>query len=468
MSVESTRQVVLLPGIGVEQVQDLKSYLLVSSDDIDEYVPRRYRRQVHALSLLYSTLDFNITNVGLIVRKSARNRFAPLADHERNEVRGVVDALAYAAHDRRGGFGPVRDNFEFTIWTFDVTRPPSEMINLPNRRFGMRVIDRKEHMLQLPGHVHYQTVGGRAIDEALLKALVRCALSHDKQDARVMQAVSWLNQARTDSEGVTEYTRFLLIATAFEALLDTPDQNVTAYFRNTIQFLLGASPELDRWARTFYERRSKIVHGAALPELWYGEHRHNSILRLADIVFHQCLVRKLGLMGYWPALHDEHIRRENVGKFLVSNKQRFGAIQKFRLTAGEDEARHIRDYLFTIQRRDQSATEEDCHKTLVALVDLAFAGTTLLARMTRFRAPGYRDQCLKYRAVFSRLRDRLRKDEDINPHEEFRTIEPNAHDPWIDAAVRGQGFGRARVVSLDGLMFALREVSDHKFEARDR
>jgi hypothetical protein len=70
--------------------------------------------------------------------------------------------------------------------------------------------------------------------------------------------------------------------------------------------------------------------------------------------------------------------------------------------------------------------------------------------------------------VFARLRDRLRKGEDINVHEEFRTIEPNADDPWMDAAVRGQGFGRARVVSLDALMFAIREVSDHKFEARDR
>lgn len=465
---KSSRQVILVPGIGVEHAFDLDKYILVPSQDIDEYVPARSRRYIRALASLYSTLDFEITNLALIVRKSPRKRFEPLSDSERDQVRCVVDALAYATHDRRGGYGPVRDNFEFTIWTFDLARPPTEMINLPNRRFGMRIVDRKDHMLQLPAHVHYQTVGDRAIDKPLLEALLRCAFDSGDESARVMRAISWLNQARTDADGVTEYTRFLLIATAFEGLLNTPDQNITAYFRNTIQFLLGASPELDRWAKTFYERRSKIVHGASLPELWYGEHQHNSILRLADIIFHQCVIRKLGLMGYWSDFEAEHIRRESVRKFLVSNKERFAAIQKFQLRAGYDESRQIRDYLFTIQRLDRSATEADCKKTLMALVNLALAGTGLLRRMKRFKAPKYREQCLVYQAMLVRLRDRLKEDEEVNVHDALRTIEPVPDDPWVDAGVRGHGFGRGRVINLDGLMFAMRQVSDHRFDARDR
>jgi hypothetical protein len=462
------RQVTILPNVGISGTIDLDKFVLISSRDIVSWIPKTYQSHVKAIASLFTTLDFDIENVGVIVRKQNWNRLAKLSADEVEQLNRMIDVLAFAAHNRRGFTSAVRDNFYLRTFTFDGGKPPQTYINLPNRRYNMRVTERTDHMLQLPDHIHYQEISSGAFDGTLLHALMRCVSSKGDEDRRLLLAISWINQSWTDSDSVSEYTRFLLIATAFEALLDTPDQGITSYFRNTVQFLLGASNELARWATAFYKQRSKIIHGQALPELWYGEDKHNSIVALADIVFYQCLIRKLGLMGYWPDNVAEYVHLEDIRKYLISNKKRFTAIRKFRLTADLEAAWTFRNYLHTIQRGDGSVSEEDCKATLLALVELALQGIRRLSGMAVFSAAKYRSQLAKHRTAFTNIRSRLHAGDDADVVREFMAVTPDPNDKWCDPRVRGRPFGTAGIVTLSGLIHATRQVNDRLLEARLR
>src|SRR5687768_11986775 len=112
MSTRRPRQLVVFPHIDVEAPIDLKNYLLVSSRAIGQHIGAKYLPHVRSLTSLYRSLESEIKAVGVIVRKRKSNRLAELSDSEKDEVRRVIDALAFAAHGRRGTFGVVRDNFE--------------------------------------------------------------------------------------------------------------------------------------------------------------------------------------------------------------------------------------------------------------------------------------------------------------------------------------------------------------------
>jgi len=283
-----------------------------------------------------------------------------------------------------------------------------------------------------------------------------------------MRAINWVNQSRTDTESVSDYARYLLVATAFEALLDTPDTNIRQYFIKTIQFLLGSSDELKKWADKFYQLRSKITHGVALPELRYGTYKHSGILTLADIIFSQCLIRKLGLLNYWEDNVAEQVRREDVRKYLISNKERFSEVCKFKLTADEELSWTIFNHLHTIQRDDTSATEDECRRTLIALLELSLQGVKRLSHTSRLKAAPYKDQLSKYRKAFTGVLGNTRAKKQTNLHSEFSAITPHPSDEWADASVRGTGFGSAEVMTLDTLMHASREIDDQLTHARYR
>lgn len=464
----SQRQITILPNIGVENSIELGDFVLVSSRRCDDWIPKTYRRNVEALASLFTSIDHDIDNVGLIVRKRSSHRLEPFSESEYEKLSKVVDALAFAAHSRRRFRATMRDNYEFSVWTFPTKRAPRQEINIRNRRYGMRVVERKDHMIQIPLHIFHQVVGPNSIDQQLLTALLQCSSSDRDEDNRIMRAINWVNQSRTDTESVSDHARYLLVATAFEALLDTPDTNIRQYFIKTIQFLLGSSDELKKWADKFYQLRSKIIHGVALPELRYGTYKHSSILTLADIIFRQCLIRKLGLLNYWEDNVAEQVRREDVRRYLISNKERFSEVCKFKLTADEELSWTIFNHLHTIQRDDTSTTEDDCRRTLIALLELSLQGVKRLSHTSRLTAAPYKDQLSKYRRAFTSVLRNTKAKQRANLHSEFSAITPHPSDEWADASVRGTGFGSAQVITLDALMHASREVHDQLTHARYR
>lgn len=460
MSRYSERQITVLPNLAVDQAIDLREFVLISSSQIDKWVPKTYRENVRALASLFSTVDYDIQNAGLIVRKRKKNRLGLFSEVEKERLSKVVDALSYSSHGRRRFNALMQDNFQFSIWSFPAKKAVSPRINIRNRRFGMHIVDRKDHMLQIPLYVHHQVATESSFDTELLNAVLICAFSDADEDNRIMRAINWVNQSRTDADSVSDYTRFMMIATAFEALLDTPENNITRYFIKTIQFLLGSSEELQKWAREFYQNRSRIVHGGALPELRYGVDKHSSMLNLADIVFRQCLIRKLGLMGYWTDLTAEHVRRENIKKYLVSNKERFANIRKFRLSFDRGKATTVDNHLYTIQRDDFSASADECKETLIALLNLALQGVNRLSRMTKFRNKDYKEQLSLYKTAFTQILDRVSGGNEPESSREFMAIEPHPGDDWIDPEVRAIGFGSAGVLNLGGIKYAIEQIDD--------
>ncbi len=164
----------------------------------------------------------------------------------------------------------------------------------------------------------------------------------------------------------------------------------------------------------------------------------------------------------------EHFRREDVRKYLISNKERFAKIRKFSLTANEDRSWTIFNHMHTIQKDDPSASAKDCEKTLTVLLDLSLQGIRRLNLTIRLKDKRYKDQLKKYKDVFVNVLDNVKSGRQTNVFGEFSAITPHATDEWADATVRGCGFGTAGVINLDALMHAIREVDDHFTMARHR
>lgn len=464
------RQITILPNLSVSEPIRLEKYTLISRNDIENWIPRLYRQNVDALARLYRSVNGKVTDVGLVVRSRETNRLGLFAEEEEHELRRVVDALAYSAYSRGRPLSLARDNFEMTTWSFPTSRVPKPMINIRNRRFGFQLVDRKDHMLQLPTYVNHQTVSRGAFDDALLQALLRCVYSGRNEDLRIMRSIDWINQANTDSESITEYTRMILFATAFEALIGTPERGgVLNYFVQTIQLLLGESSELDRWSRKFYQRRSGIVHGDALPQLLYGDDKHSSYLNLAGIVFHQCLIRKLGLMAYWPDANTESARRMDVRKYLISNKRRFRAINKFHLAVTGDWARTVYNFLHTIQKDDVSASEADCIQALRSLLRLGLQSVRRLAAMGNFRDKDNKEMLGKYKLAFESIQQRVKCNRrPYNVNVELMGVRNTSSNRWLDARLRSQPIGGAKAINLGAILRALRDTADVTHSARMR
>jgi hypothetical protein len=462
---DGPRQIIVLPHLDVEGdgFELGASFRLVSSRCANSFVPKRYQRQAESLTRLYRTLDHDIQHVALLLRKRTTNRLDALSALEREQVPKLIDGLAFSIK-RSGPYSLARDNFDYTIWSFPRTEQSGDTINIANRRFGFHVIQRRDHMLQVPAYVHFSSLKDSHIDADLFSALARAASGATKDDNRISRAVSWLNQARTNSDSVSDHTRLILMSAAFETLLDVPSQSVTAYFKNAIQLLLGASPELEEWADEFYRRRSKLVHGEALPDLSYGVDRHSSIIYLAEIIFRQCVLKKLILMRYIES-SAAMFRLDDVRKFLVSNRQRFREIQKSNLS---NIGPALVDKICTVQETDLAVRDDECERTMLALVAMGVAGIARLRRMTRFRAQNYQQQLKQYVDAFRRVGKVIQDDRHGSIRAEFAKIAPDAVDKWADAAIRGTRFGSPDGVRLDQLIYGLDLISAVRSEVAMR
>lgn len=397
------RQICVLPHIRVHADVELGNFVLISSSDLSR-IPKKYHVHARTFANLYRTVANEITDVGLLVRKSGKSLLAEFSAEELSEMQDVIDALAFSACYRESTLSLARDNFVYTVWAFHGNRPPTDHISLAGRRVLFDIQQNRPHLLQIPTHVYYASLSEAGYDSDLLTAMLRCALSKDNQDRRIMRAVQWFNLAHSDSVDLTDHSRFAMTATAFEALLNTPHEGIRHYFANTVQMLLGESSELAKWAKKFYDDRSALVHGGKFPDLMYGNNRHNSMLTLADVVFTQCVYRHLGLLNYWPTDESEKRVRKNVVRFLISNKDRFDAVRGFRLTAGAERASLIRDYLYSIQSGDASVDLDDCNRTLEAVLKLGIDGLGYLGRKAKFRTDHHRVIIAAYR---SRFRDMI-------------------------------------------------------------
>lgn len=241
-----------------------------------------------------------------------------LTDQERDDIRYAVDALIFATiapataaavenADQRWLTPPSTDRYELKTLYF-MPGIPEISIRAGNILHGGWKL----------GEVKFErpwiTGGSFAIpDRSLLDALGR-VLSDATPRAfrqRVRRALEWFRLAHTDTEQISPYSKVVMMTTAFEILLEVPQNNKRAEFTSRLHDLCATqeTPVATRngkafsmvswWAWEFYNLRNKIVHGDSITLDSLVDQPSDGIdsglphLTIADLMMLESLTKKL-------------------------------------------------------------------------------------------------------------------------------------------------------------------------------
>ncbi|MEJ2147801.1 MAG: HEPN domain-containing protein [Acidobacteriota bacterium] len=250
---------------------------------------------------------------------------APLEPKHRRTIRRAVDSLIFSSvaeatktavqNNNRSWGPPTADAFTLYFQQFDPKN------NLMAVRAGSTL-----HGLTV-GTARFTrpySIGGTiwAPPEEPLKGLRRCLSRGDSQvRERIFRSLEWFVRAHQEEEGRrSSFTSVVMMATAFEVLLEFPTFSKTAYFVETIDKRLSSTDLRTRtrrfgkngqkrqrvnlpafWAGQFYDLRSRIVHGSPLSErnIHYTSRNQRkdakwlSHLIVADLIFYELVLREL-------------------------------------------------------------------------------------------------------------------------------------------------------------------------------
>ena len=160
----------------------------------------------------------------------------------------------------------------------------------------------KFHMPLVPKAIY---LGNR---EELIVAFDKYANDISRKDqGRVFQSLKWFRLAHFEDESLSDFSKIVMIATAFESLLDFPGVRKKAYFMDYMKehiveknFVKAARKINDNkddeitlaewWAYDFYELRNSIVHGDNVPPERLKYNNKFSHIDIANIVFYECMI----------------------------------------------------------------------------------------------------------------------------------------------------------------------------------
>lgn len=155
-----------------------------------------------------------------------------------------------------------------------------------------------------------------SFDDKLLKGFNGCFSPEFPADVRerLFRSLEWFRMAHIEAEDVSNLSRVVMMATAFEILLQFPRTAKRKHFVDYMEQYI-ASDKFNRiirtddkgrphdlsmagsWAWDVYEIRSRIVHGDWVPTsyLIYKDWLTHHIV--ADLVFRECMMRDLYMRG---------------------------------------------------------------------------------------------------------------------------------------------------------------------------
>ncbi|MBP7774164.1 hypothetical protein KA078_00055 [Candidatus Woesebacteria bacterium] len=202
-------------------------------------------------------------------------------------------------------FEPVYQNFQ--IGNDHISESAGYIINM-----GIGGYTVSEKKFYKPSHVVISAYGMGSFDNELFKQLLKARKRRKKLLRRILRATDLLFQAYYNSTNVSRNARILLIAAAFETLLDLLE-NARKYFKEEVERRCdlpkepryrhyfrtrnGIKRDKNRsmkvlWADSFFDLRNQIVHGSIVPEEMYqfrNTERHLDI----SILFFLLLVKSL-------------------------------------------------------------------------------------------------------------------------------------------------------------------------------
>jgi hypothetical protein len=147
---------------------------------------------------------------------------------------------------------------------------------------------------------------------------------------RIFRSLEWFKFAHTEGNNVSDASRLVMMSTAFEILLDFPEQQKSIYFADQIENKLKKDKSIFEtrthkskqytytksawWAYDFYQLRNKIVHGGQFTpkDGLYKDWINYCIV--ADLVFWELVIRELfknGCLGErakkWAEKFQPHV-----------------------------------------------------------------------------------------------------------------------------------------------------------------
>lgn len=248
----------------------------------------------------------------------------PLNEQEMLDIRNAVDALVFTsiapqvknavcANNRSWG-PPSADIFQLVIQNFEPGHPSIAVRAGSRLDAGWKI---GEITFPEPWAKGGFTIGR---DDELLAALSEC-FNKEFRD-RIFRSLEWFRMAHIEGGGYEVLTRVVMMATAFEILLNLPVDGKRKKFKkymeknvnhegmqlsvrsnNKGRHFTGSLAEW--WAWDFYELRNRIVHGDRVQgnDLSYsGWITH---LIVADLLFRQCIVHEM----YKEGIFKEEIKK---------------------------------------------------------------------------------------------------------------------------------------------------------------
>ena len=269
--------------------------------------------------------------VSSITIVSRNGLFAPASRNLLSKARTAADVLV---------FSEIYPGIKAAVCndTRNMTPPTADRFQLVTQRFTP---GDKMFSVQIGGTVHVGQInklhvtrpwdlGGIGFpDEELLQGLG--SLTSRKIDEtsreRIRRSLEWFRLAHTSGDDTSALTKVMMMATAFEILLQIPEgPGKTANFIQAIESRVlrpstkhdtrkveirvgkkkGTKKSVNRslpgwWAEGFYDLRSRIVHGDPVDVRRLKYRRWLTHLIVADLVFGQCLIEDLYAMNAFGA-----------------------------------------------------------------------------------------------------------------------------------------------------------------------
>lgn len=239
--------------------------------------------------------------------------------------------------------------------------------------FLERIIFKTSHFLP---NIIYDNLQEPTLLRGLLSCYSKSRRGRNRSEyQRIITAIKFRNQSERLEYRYKPNVRIILMASAFEALLNLSDTEIQKSFSNTVNVLLGScSEELINWAIDFYRLRSDIVHGkTSKPNIKYKSKINNipphvKHYSIAKIVFDECLKTRLYLMNLFESYQFLRIYGlESIDKILTPNKKKIIDLLKLspvEVCKDKTKTAEFLKNINLIKEWDESTTNEDCIKLL--------------------------------------------------------------------------------------------------------
>lgn len=278
---------------------------------------RAIREHIKAFFRQHQTIGkFEIENIALATVGDLNLRV--LNDEEMAKLEIAKHILTFACIDRNRYFDwCTSDNFEIIYQSFipgnmSIAPVSGAIHSMMDGGWEIKdIVFSKPHWIKIPSYVDY--------DKDLLSAFERCLTDKDDlQNQRILRSLGWYYNAYKNTHDISQFSRILMMATAFETLLGLGNEK-RRKFRSKIHKLLGEDSELSIpitvptkdggkttelwsakqvWADCFYKLRSAIVHGDSIKheQINYNNRGHFFI---ADRFYRECVKRILENKKYY-------------------------------------------------------------------------------------------------------------------------------------------------------------------------